>query len=174
MDDVLKFCSIAGSAFATASTLYFWLVRARTERPQLKVHLAGPVGADSLAAGPGAPPSTARSQFTLKAVIANYSALPNAVLGLKAWVKARDGSWQAATTSLDEKGQPPFNLPPLHTVPLALTATVNVPEAPESATRVSRREAALRSVAEPVQVKVELTALNERRFTAVLSGAKAA
>jgi hypothetical protein len=174
MDDVLKFASIAGSAFATLSTVYFWFVRARVERPRLKVHLAGPVGADSLAAGPGAPPNTARSQFSVKAVVANYSALPNAVIGVKAWVKGRDGSWQPAATFVDEKGQPPFNLPPLHTVPLTLTATVNVPERPESAPRLTRREAALQSVAEPVQVKLELTALNERRFTEVLSAAKAA
>jgi hypothetical protein len=174
MDDVLGIFSLLGSAFATVSTIYFWFVRMRVERPQLKVHLASAVGADSLAPGPGAPPNTARSQFSLKAVVANYSALPNAVIGVKAWVKGRDGSWQPATTSLDEKGQPPFNLPPLHTIPFTLTATVNVPERPESAPRVTRREAALQSVAEPVQVKLELTALNERRFTEIISANRAA
>jgi hypothetical protein len=174
MENVLGVVSLVGSVFATVSTVYFWLVRARQERPQLKVHLAAPVGADSLAAGPGAPPNTARSQFSLKAVVANYSALPNSVLGVRAWVKGRDGDWKPAATSLDDKSQPPFNLPPLHTVPLSITATVNVPEQPDTAPKLSRREAALQSVAEPVQVMLELTALNEKRFTQVVSAARAA
>jgi hypothetical protein len=140
----------------------------------LKVHIAGPLGADTLAAAAGAPPGTARSLFSLKAVVANYSALPNAVIGVRAWVKTREGTWAPAVTSVDEKTQPPFNLPPLHTVPLTLTATVAVPERPESAPRVSRREAALESVAQPVELKVELTALNEYRFTETLSVARAA
>jgi hypothetical protein len=174
MEHVLGAVSLVGSVFATVSTVYFWLVRARQEKAHLKVHLAGPVGADSLAAGPGAPPNTARSQFSLKAVVANYSALPNSVLGVRAWVKGRDGDWQPATTLIDERTQPPFNLPPLHTVPLSITATVQVPERPDSAPRISRREVALKSVAEPVQVKLELTALNEKRFTQIVSAARAA
>jgi hypothetical protein len=172
--DVMGVVSLTGSAIATLSTLYFWLVRVNREKPQLKVHLAGPLGADTLAAAAGAPPGTARSQFSLKAVVANYSALPNAVIGVKAWVKTREGTWAPAVTSIDEKTQPPFNLPPLHTVPVTLTATVAVPERPESAPRISRRETALLSVAEPVQFKLELTALNERRFTETLTAPRAA
>jgi hypothetical protein len=169
--DVMSVVSLLGSAVATLSTLYFWLVRVNREKPQLKVHLAGPLGADTLAAAAGAPPGTARSLFSVKAVVANYSALPNAVLGVRTWVKTREGTWAPAVTSLDEKTQPPFNLPPLHTVPLTLTATVTVPERPESAPRVSRREAALESVAQPVELKLELIALNEYRFTETLSRA---
>jgi hypothetical protein len=172
--DVLGIFSLVGSAFATLSTLYFWLMRVKSERPQLKVHLAGPLAADTLAAAAGAPPNTARSQFSVKAVVANYSALPNAVLGVKAWVKSVEGTWQLAATSVDDRTQPPFNLPPLHTVPLALTATVTVPERSEAAPRLSRRDAALQSVAQPVQLKLELTALNEKRFVEVLSVARAA
>ena len=174
MENNLDVLSLIGSAIATLSTLYFWLVRVNRERPQLKIHLAGPMAADTLAAAAGAPPGTARSLFSVKAVVANYSALPNAVLGVRAWVKTREGNWAPAVTSVDDKTQPPFNLPPLHTVPLTLTATVTVPERPESAPRLSRREIALQSVAEPVQVKLELTALNERRFTETLTPARAA
>ncbi len=172
--DVLGMFSLIGSVFATASTVYFWFMRVKQEQPRLKVHIAGPLSADSLAAGANAPPNTARSQFSIKAVVANYSSLPNAVLGVKAWVKSLDGTWQQAATSVDDKAQPPFNLPPLHTVPLALTATVTVPERPETAPRLSRREVALQSVAQPVQLKLELTALNEKRFTEVISVPRAA
>src|SRR5436309_15652990 len=105
--------SLVGSAFATLSSLYLWLVRFRGERPNLTVHLAGPVGADTLAAAAGAPPGTARALFSVRAVVANDSTLPNAVIGVKAWVKGAGGRWLPATLSLDEKTQPPFNVSPM-------------------------------------------------------------
>src|SRR5205814_1592842 len=147
---------------------YLWVMRFQGERPNLTVHLAGPVGADTLAAAADAPPGTARALFGVKAVVANYSTLPNAVLGVKAWVKAADGEWLAATLSLDEKTQPPFNMPPMQTTPLAFTATVVVPERPESAPKLSRREAAREAVSRPLQIGVELTALREKRFSVEL------
>src|SRR5437868_1568024 len=98
---VIAAISLVGSAFATLSSLYLWAVRFRGERPNLTVHLAGPVGADTLAAGADAPPGTARALFTVKAVVANYSTLPNAVLAVKVWVRAADGGWLPATPSRD-------------------------------------------------------------------------
>ena len=84
MENAMSVVSLIGSAIATLSTLYFWLVRMNREKPLLKVHLAGPLGADTLAAAAGAPAGTARSLFSVKAVVANYSVLPNAVLGVRA------------------------------------------------------------------------------------------
>ena len=176
MHTVMAAISLVGSAFATLSSLYLWVVRFRGERPNLTVHLAGPVGADTLAAAADAPPghtrsgSTARALFGVKAVVANSSTLPNAVLGVKAWVQAADGGWLPATLSLDEKTQPPFNVPPMQTTPLAFTATVVVPERPESAPKVSRRDAAREAVARPLRIGVELTGLHEKRFSVELTG----
>src|SRR5947209_2581851 len=161
--------SLVGSAFATLSSLYLWVVRFRGERPNLTVHLAGPVGADTLAAAADAPPGTARALFTVKAVVANYSTLPNAVIAVKAWVRAADGGWLPATLSLDEKTQPPFNMPPMQTTPLAFTATVVVPERPDSAPKLSRRDAARQAVGQPLRIGVELTALHEKRFSTELT-----
>src|SRR5262249_17455586 len=155
MEGTLSVISLIGSVFATGSTLYFWLLRMNRERPQLKIQLAGPISADTLAAGPGAPAGTARSQFSAKVIVANYSVLPNPVLGVRAWVKSREGTWETAVLSPDQNSQPPLNLPPLTVVPLSVTATITVPERPESAPQLTRREKALQSVADPVQVKLE-------------------
>jgi hypothetical protein len=166
VEELVKYASFAGSVLATASTAYFWLVRANGERPRLKTYRVAALDGAQLAGGPG----TMRSQFYVKAVVANYSSLPNAVLGVRTWVKGRDGAWQEAATILDEKSQPPFNLPPLHTVPLGLTITITVPEAgPDAPRPASRREAAFQSVAQPVEIKVELRGLSEKRFSDVLS-----
>jgi hypothetical protein len=171
METVLKVVSLIGSGFATASTLYFWLVRANRERPQLKTYLASPLDASFLAGAAGLP-DTMRSQFYVKAVVANYSTLPNAVLGVRAWLKARDGSWQPAATVFPEKDQVPCNLAPLQTAPLQLTATITVPAPAEDTPRpASQREAAFRSVAQPVELKVELRGLGDKVFTDVLSAA---
>jgi hypothetical protein len=166
MEEFLKYASLAGSAFATISTMYFWFVRANAERPNLKTYRVAPLDGAQLAGGP----DTMRSQFYLKAVVANYSALPNAVLGVRTWVKGQDGEWKEASTVLEEKSQLPVNLPPLHTVPLGLTITITVPDpGPETPRPASRRAAAFQSVAQPVEIKVELRGLGEKRFREVLS-----
>jgi hypothetical protein len=166
METFMKVVSLVGSGFATASTLYFWLIRANRERPQLKTYLTSPFDASFLA-GSG---DTMRSQFYVKAVVANYSTLPNAILGARTWVKARDGSWQLATTIFPEKNQVPCNLAPLQTVPLQITTTIVVPAPAEGTPRpASQREAAFQSVAQPVEIKVELRCLGDKHFTDVLT-----
>jgi hypothetical protein len=165
MDELIKYASLAGSVFATLSTFYFWFVRANAERPNLKAHRIAPLDGAQLAGGP----DTMRSQFYLKAVVANYSSLPNTVLGVRAWVKGQDGAWKDATVSLDEKSQLPLNLPPLHTVPLGLTITITVPDpGPDAPRPASRREAAFLSVSQPVEIRLELRGLGLKRFTEVL------
>ena len=62
--------------------------------------------------------------FEVKTVVANYSTLPNALLGVDASVKMRDGSWQPAETRLDPKTPLPINVPSLHTVRLDLVVTL--------------------------------------------------
>ena len=146
-------------------TLYFWLVRANKERPKLSIYQIKPLDAQFLASGPNAPPDTMRSQFFLSVAVANDSTSPNALLGLRAMVKLNNGEWSEAKVSIDDKTPVPCNVTPMQTVSISFSATVIVPDRPESAPRVSQRQAAIESVADPVQVVVELRSLGEKRFS---------
>lgn len=70
--------SLVGSFFSGTCTMYFWLVRANRERPNLKPHyvkhefVLGRTREDQRHFG-----------VTLEVVVANYSVLPNAVLGVR-------------------------------------------------------------------------------------------
>jgi hypothetical protein len=100
------------SAISAATTLYFWLVRVRQEQPRLRVHatseveqvtdrsqraqwltaFVGPEGMSAAdAAGVSAP---ACHYFLLSAEVVNDSLRPNAVVGVRAWLRRRDGGWQ--------------------------------------------------------------------------------
>jgi hypothetical protein len=114
----------------------------------------------------------------LKAVVANHSSLPNAVIGLRAWVRRRDGSWQAAEAAADPKTPLPLNLPSLQTARLNLTATLALPAVPEGTSCRNTHEtfALYRRLflADPLEVKVEVAGLGDRSFADVLAAPKAA
>jgi len=105
--------SLVLSVIANISTFYFWLVKARKERPDLKAAAVAPFDA-VLEGGRRAFLLRKFEQGTwkndcgdlegayyyyllIKGVAANHSALPNTVTGFRAWLKTREaravGQW---------------------------------------------------------------------------------
>jgi hypothetical protein len=170
MDALASHVSFAVSIVTALATFYFWLVKARQEKPQLRIYQAEaqlPGHAQSSCSDP------IKLSFEAKSVVANYSSLPNAVLAVNTWVKMRDGSWQEAETRLDPKTPLPLNVPPLQTVRLDLSLTIAVPALPEGQGCKNTHETfALyrdRCIWQPLEVKVALKTLGENLFADVLT-----
>jgi hypothetical protein len=50
-------------------------------------------------------------------IVANYSSLPNALLGIRLWVRQKDGGWMAIeNVTFDAKTPMPFNVSAMQTV----------------------------------------------------------
>jgi len=158
------------SVVAAGSTFYFWLVKNSAERARLRSYLVV------------APAEPAHLGWTrdvdqgplylayLRLAVANYSALPNALLACRFTVKGKDGSWlplqlrprwnNLASFEL------PLNLPAMQTVPLDTWLQLKPGAGAEEGNGF------LRYVASPVQFRIELTCLGEKQFTDVLSATK--
>src|SRR6516162_5814151 len=107
MEALVPYVGVAGSLFSTLLTLYFWFVKARREQPNLRPYLVDReffLGAQTA--------SQRQIGFKLGIVVANYSELPNALLGVAVAFKQSDGGWLAADqVSFDKQTPMPFNIP---------------------------------------------------------------
>jgi hypothetical protein len=166
MEAFVPYVGLAGSVFSTVLTVYFWLVKSRRERPDLRGFLAdrelflGTQTADRRQIG-----------VKLGLVVANYSSLPNAILGVSMSAKQRDGTWLALEDVTFDKQTPmPFNVPSLQTVLLRVTGRANL----ASVGTLEQGGNLLGNyithyLTNPREFRVELQALNDRRFTATLT-----
>jgi hypothetical protein len=165
MESYLTYAGFVGSAISTLATLYFWLVRMRQERPCLKPYLVDKEfflgqGRDDL------------RQIGVKAgiIVANYSVLPNAILGARLWVRLREGWHEVEQLAFDKQTPQPFNLPPLQTVLLRLTGALSFPyqDALEEGSKTTANYLNA-FVMQPLEMKLELRHLNERVNAHVLT-----
>jgi hypothetical protein len=175
MEGLSGHVSIVVSFLSAMVTFYFWLVKAKKERPDLKIYKAdAQLGgyAHSSCEDP------VKLIFEVRSVVANYSTLPNALLGARGWVKLRDGSWREGEARLDPKTPLPLNIAPLQTVRLDLAVAITVPAIPEgNSCRNTNETFALyrdRCISQPVEVKVAVNTLGEKLFASVLTSAKRA
>jgi hypothetical protein len=166
--------SLTVSVATATATVYFWLIRANRERPRLKTYLTALTKAE----GTGSREApTCDLTFSLNCAVVNLSVLANVVISLRAWYRSRDGNWQEARTSFLAYDDPakrdvPFNLTPTHATFVQLEVTAGGVAKPV----VSETEWANPSwlplikqiLAEPLELRVELVALDRRRFLDVL------
>jgi len=159
MESLLAYASFGGSAFSTLATFYFWLVKARAERTNLK-----PYAVDREFFLGTSNPQMRQVGLKLGMVVANYSTLPNALLKAKLQCRGRGDQWlDVGGLTFDKQTPLPFNLPPLHTTLLRLNGTLSFPYA--NALEDGNKTLAnyLREhLAEPRMVRVELHSLNDR------------
>jgi hypothetical protein len=162
--EMMSIASMAGSAFSTAATAYFWLVRARREKPQLKSYLVN----RELFYGLQRPPDR-HIGLKLGIVVANYSLLPNALLSINLWFKRRDDTWHPVHNPTFDKQTPlPFNVPSMQTVMLWVNGTLAFPIDDKL------EEGGLPGyvdhyLTDPREIKVQLRGLSGRLYTEVLS-----
>jgi hypothetical protein len=161
--------SFSVSMCSAVFTFYFWIMKARMERQKLKTYAAEPhVGGHAFSSHG----DTIKLIFEPKLIVANYSSLPNALLGVRAWLATREGGWILAKATLDASTPLPINISPMQTVPLNLTATVDLPAIPEGEecrnTNATFRLYRERCFPQDLEIKLELTALCEKRFKQVV------
>jgi hypothetical protein len=165
MESVFSHLSLVGSAVSMAATVYFWLVRMRREKPCLKPYLADREFYLGLSRD-----EVRRIGLKVGIIVANYSVLPNAVLGARLWIRQTDGGWlEAGNIAFDKQTPQPFNIPPLHTVMLRLTGTLSFPfqDTLEDGNKTAGNYMS-RHLVQPVEMKVELRHLNDRADTYAL------
>lgn len=114
--------SLVGSAASAAATAYFWAVRVRRERPNLKIYAADRATEINLGVYRG---ETRGLQFRTGVIVANFSSLPNAVIAAEIALKKRDGSWEEVPTA--RATGLPMNVPSMTTVRLEVDWSVTLP-----------------------------------------------
>jgi hypothetical protein len=158
--------SMVGSAASIAATFYIWFSKFRRERPNLRIYPSDQSAEINLGVLRG---DTRGFQFRFSGVIANYSSLPNAVLGVELAMKRRDGSWEEIPAP--RAAGLPLNVPPMTTVRLDLEWSVQLP-ALDSAERLRANEIPRAYLehyyAARRRVGVSVWALGEAEFRAVL------
>ncbi|MCI0684654.1 MAG: hypothetical protein L0Y71_21365 [Gemmataceae bacterium] len=122
MDSFITFFSFGASLFSSLATAYFWMVRMQNERPCLKPHLA-----DKEFFLGNSRDGVRQIGLKLGVIVANYSALPNAILGARLWMRSPEGWLELTSVAFDKQTPQPFNVPSLQTVLLRLNATLSFP-----------------------------------------------
>ncbi len=165
--------SLGASGLALFSTGYFWLVRANRERMKLTLHPVGklwgnvPMPQEDPDAYQTLKPEEGSVCATYGADLAvvNHSSLPNALLGVRAWLELADGTWCEALVRLHDTKHPeqaelkmPLNLSPLTTAGLGMRLSVAVPGNYDGGFH-GREVTAGDSLAATPQLRVELAAL---------------
>ena len=165
MESEFTIISLAGSAFSTATTAYFWFVKARREQPDLSAHLLDHEFFLSLGKS-----ESRLIGCTLGVIYANNSILPDAILGLRLWVKTVDGGWKLMEDVIcDSSTALPLNLPPQQTGILRLTSQLHFSRDAELESESNIAAAYLNShIASPRQFKLETLGLNDHVATEVM------
>jgi hypothetical protein len=120
---MMPLASMIGSALTALWTAYFWLVRVKRERPDLRAHLADH---ETFLAHSTGENRHVGVKFGL--IVANYSALPNALLGVRLWLRQKDRGWlEVENVSFDAQTPLPFNVPAMQTVLVRVAGRVGFP-----------------------------------------------
>ena len=165
MDSYLSYAGAAGSAVSRMTTLYFWFVRMRKEQPCLK-----PYAADKEFFLGISRDGVRQIGVKVGVIVANYSALPNAILGARLWIRQTEGWLVVDNLAFDKQTPQPFNIPPLQTVLLRLTGTLTFAyqDALEEGSKTTANYV-LAFMMQPVEMQLELVHLNDRADVHVLS-----
>ncbi|MCC9655787.1 hypothetical protein [Rhodopirellula halodulae] len=177
MDAAREGLSLAGSLFAVLSTFYFWLIRANRERAKVEACAVNGLRGTMLMAMEDT--ATYRSvqpseneivlKYWLDLAIVNNSELPNALLGIKVWMKFADGRWHAMQVGAVESGEDlfPINVDPLTTAALHLTLATKIPGEVSGGFR-ERECAAGDALPSEVPIRIEMQALRDKVFVTEL------
>ncbi|MEO9592992.1 hypothetical protein [Rhodopirellula bahusiensis] len=165
--------SLAASFFAVVSTFYFWLVRANRERARLiACSVTGLRGTLLMAMEDTATyrrVAPAEDQIVLKywlhLAVVNNSTLPNALLGMKVWLKFADGRWHAMDVAAADQETDlfPQNVDPMTTAGVKLSLATKIVGSVTGGFH-ERECAAGDALPESVPVRIELEALQGQVF----------
>ena len=162
MESLMSVVSLGGSAVSFVATFYFWLVRANRERPHLRPYVL-----DREFFLGNSNPDSRQIGVKVGLVVANYSTLPNALIGAKASLRGTNGQWvELGSVSIDKQTPLPLNLPPMTTVLLRILGHLTFPYAADMEEGNKIVGNYLRKhIAEPRTLRIELLSLNDRKDT---------
>jgi len=165
MEPYLSYVGFMGSAVSMLTTLYFWLVRMRQEQPCLKPYLADKEFFLGMSRD-----GVRQIGVKVGVIVANYSVLPNAILGARLSIRLKDGWQEIGNLAFDKQTPQPFNIPPMQTVLLRLTGALSFPyqDALEEGSKTAANYLSS-CVAQPLEMKLELRHLNQRTDAHVLT-----
>ncbi len=155
--------SMIGSALTAAWTAYFWLVRVKRERPDLRSYIADQEMFLGNTIG-----ETRQVGLKLGLIVANYSSLPNSLLGVRLWLRQQDGGWlPVESLTFDVKTPLPFNVSAMQTVLVRIAGRVAFPTADEiEGTPATLADYLDRHIAAPRVIGIELRGLGDYIATA--------
>ena len=165
MESYLSYVGVAGSAMSMLATLYFWLVRVRDERPSLTPYFLDKELFLGMSRG-----DTRQLGLKVGVVVANDSILPNSILGVRMWVRVRDGWLEVGNVTLDKQTPMPLNLPARQTTLVRVTGTLSFPYQ-DALEQGSKTEAnyANAFLTQPLEFKVEIRHLRDLPETHVIT-----
>ncbi|MFO0865724.1 MAG: hypothetical protein U0744_13915 [Gemmataceae bacterium] len=162
MESLMSIVSLGGSAASFLATFYFWLIRANRERPRLRPYILDReffLGNSTI--------EIRQIGVKVGLIIANYSTLPNALVGSKASLRGPSGQWvELGQFAFDKQTPLPLNLPPMTTVLLRVAGNLTFPcaadleEGNKTAGNYLRKH-----LGEPRALRIELRSLNDRTDT---------
>ena len=168
MESYLPYLGVVGSAVSMIATFYFWLVRMRDERPCLKPFLADKEFFLGLARD-----DVRQIGVKVGVIVANYSVLPNAILGARLSVRLKNGWQEVGQLAFDKQTPQPFNVPSKQTVLLRLTGVLTfVYQDKLEAGSKTMANYVNEFLAQPLEIKLELHHLNSRSDSQVLIATK--
>jgi hypothetical protein len=144
------------SIFSAAITSYFWLVKARQERPDLRFYQLMDFRA-SVRRGPGEPKTNRLSLTQVDSggvLIANNSIRQNSILRFDCFLR-HDGRWIKGRWGYVNQDKPPWNIPPQSAISLSLACFFDVPDDYE--------------LPEDLHFRVEFVTTSGKRFPHVFS-----
>jgi hypothetical protein len=163
---MMPIASMIGSALTALWTAYFWLVRVKRERPDLRAYIAD----QEMFLG-NAVEGNRQIGIKLGVIVANYSSLPNALLGIRLWLRLRAGGWLPIEgITYDAKTPLPFNVSAMQTVLVRMAGRVAFPTEDDiEGTPSTVANYLERNVAAPRLIGIELRGLGDYIATAELN-----
>jgi hypothetical protein len=128
LDDLQRFMPMAGvigSLMSGALTLYFWMIRATRERPDVRLFHAPIRSKTSLGINNG---ETRWMDFELALVAGNFSSTPNAIIDVELKIRTKRGVWQPVNhLALHDAERLPANIPPMTTAFIPVSWAIKFP-----------------------------------------------
>jgi hypothetical protein len=165
---IMSTVSLIGSGATAAATIYMWLSRFRRERPNLQLYPAAAQTGVEVGVLRG---DTRYLHMKVAAVVANCSALPNAVIDVALDLRTRDGRWEEVKSPRVTVGLP-LNVSSLTTGLVTLEWTQPLP-AHEPAEANNGPAAIIAGYldhyyAQPAVARITVLALGDREFNGVV------
>lgn len=165
-----KFISISGSLIALSTTLYFWLVRSNSERPNLSLSVLKPLTGSVIHPFDDSYPFHFLQgyqdgnwvRYFLDMALVNNSTLPNAVLGFSGEILGKDGEWIPVHCRAQDESLLPASLSPMSTTGIKLV--LYIPTTESGGNNQQRVEIANQILNSDQKIRLQIHALGESVF----------